>query len=564
MIEVGALVSEGGTRFRVWAPRPRSVELIANDQKFPMQPAGEGWFEAFVAVGAGARYCYLVDGKKRPDPASRSQPDGVHAASEVIDTKFPWRHENPKRPFCEWVIYELHVGTFTPEGTFDAVARELPRLVDLGVNAVELMPVGAFPGRRNWGYDGVAWYAPQASYGGPGGLRRLVDAAHALNLAVIADVVYNHLGPEGNYLAEFGPYFTERHHTPWGAAVDFSQPAVRAHVLQNARMFREEFRVDALRLDAVHAIYDDSQRHIVAELARENLVIAESDLGDITVIEESGWNCAAQWADDLHHALHAALTGERHLYYADFGGVEMVARAITDGFALTGDFSRFRQKPFGMPAKHLPAERFVVCSQNHDQVGNRGFGERLAQLRPGCEFAAAATVLLAPVVPLLFMGEEHADPAPFLYFTDHGDPGLQKAVREGRRREYGDAPDPQDPATFERSRLHPEKGKAGVRRFYQALLKLRPRQQDRTCCDARALGDALILRRWSSQGEILAAISLGRGESLPLPAPRHGRWELRLDAADFGGPAGARVSGDRALSVELPPLGVLVWGSLVP
>jgi maltooligosyltrehalose trehalohydrolase len=562
---MGALVDDGGTTFRVWAPRPKRIELLIGERRIALKDAGGGWREARVeGVGAGARYGYLLDGeRRRPDPASRSQPDGVHALSEVVDARaFAWQHAAPARPMSEWVIYELHVGTFTREGTFDAVARELPRLVDLGVNAVELMPVGAFPGRRNWGYDGVAWYAPQASYGGPEGLRRLVDAAHGHGLAVIADVVYNHLGPEGNYLAEFGPYFTERHHTPWGAAIDFAQPAVRAHVLANGRMFADEYLVDALRLDAVHAIWDDSDRHIVAELARQQPVIAESDLGDVKVLEE--WGCPAQWADDLHHALHAVLTGERHLYYADYGSVEMVARAITQGFALTGEFSRFRGHSFGMPAKHLPAERFVVFSQNHDQVGNRGFGERLAHLRPGCEWAAAATVLLAPAVPLLFMGEEHADPAPFLYFTDHGDPDLQRAVREGRRREYGDAPDPQDPATFEKSRVDPGAGNSAVRRLYQALLKLRPKVQDRTRCDVRAAGHMLMLRRWG-ETELLAAISLGGGGTLELPAPRHGSWRLRLDAGDFDGPAGLEVTEhDRSLTVTLPPLGVAVWESALP
>jgi maltooligosyltrehalose trehalohydrolase len=561
---MGALVDDGGTSFRVWAPRPQRLELLVDDKRCALKDAGGGWREARVdGVGAGARYCYLLDGeRRRPDPASRSQPDGVHAPSEIVDARFDWRHAAPARPFGEWVIYELHVGTFTREGTFDAVARELPRLVELGVNAVELMPVGAFPGRRNWGYDGVAWYAPQASYGGPDGLRRLVDAAHGLGLAIVADVVYNHLGPEGNYLAEFGPYFTERHHTPWGAAIDFSQPAVRAHVLANARMFADEYRVDALRLDAVHAIFDDaatspSGRHIVADLARQQLVIAESDLGDVKVLEE--WSCHAQWADDLHHALHAVLTGERSGYYADYGSVEMVARAMAQGFALTGEFSRWRGRSFGTPAKHLDGERFVVCAQNHDQVGNRGFGERLAQLRPGCEWAAAAALLLAPAVPLIFMGEEHSDAAPFLYFTDHGDAGLQRAVREGRRREYGEAPDPQDPATFERSRVDPAHGKAGVRRFYQQLIALRPKTQDRTRCDVRAAGDAVIVRRWN-EGELLAAISLGEGARLELPAPRVGRWQLRLDAGDCDGPKGLETNEhDRSLSIVLPPLGVAVY-----
>jgi maltooligosyltrehalose trehalohydrolase len=574
---LGALVDGRGTHFRVWAPLPKRVELLIGERRIPLEPSGDGYWDARVdGVGAGTRYAYLLDGeRRRPDPASRSQPEGVHADSEVIDPRaFAWQHDRPRRPLAEWVIYELHVGTFTREGSFDAAARELDRLVDLGVNAVELMPVNTFPGRRNWGYDGVGWYAPQASYGGPEGLRRLVDAAHARSLAVIADVVYNHLGPEGNYLGELGRYFTTRFSTPWGSAIDFAEPAVRAHVIENARMFAEEYRVDALRLDAVHAIFDDSPRHIVAELCDEIdlVIIAESDLGDVKVISEpsDGWGCHAQWSDDLHHALHAALTAERHGYYADFGSVEAVARAVRDGFVHTGEFSPYRKRAFGTPSQHLPGERFVVCSQNHDQVGNRGLGERLHQLVPGGAHAAAATVLLAPAVPLLFMGEEHADPAPFLYFTDHGDPELVRAVREGRKREFamaGDVPDPQDPQTFERSRVDPARGRPALRRFYQQLLRLRRerpalRALDKSRTDARAHGSILTIRRFSDEDDVLAAISLGAGGKVGLPAPRRGRWLPLLDAGDFEGPTGVRVERrDRALEITLPPLGVIVFST---
>jgi maltooligosyltrehalose trehalohydrolase len=590
---IGATVDDGGTRFRVWAPRPRTIELELDGRRLALAPSGDGYFERYVpGAAAGARYAFVLDGeRRRPDPASRAQPDGVHGPSQIVDPRaFAWRAAHlargARRALADYIIYELHVGTFTPDGTFDAAARELPRLAELGVTAVELMPVAAFPGRRNWGYDGVAWLAPQASYGGPDGLRRFVDAAHARGLSVVLDVVYNHLGPEGNYLGEFGPYFTPRHRTPWGDALDYAAPAVRAHVLASARCWLDEYRVDALRLDAVHAIADDSPRHIVADVAAAcrdagALAIAESDLGDACVIEPRGWACDAQWADDLHHALHAALTGERAGYYGDFaGGAADVARAIEHGFVYTGQPSRFRGRPHGTPVKHLPAEQLVVCAQNHDQIGNRARGERLAQLAPGCEFAAAAVVLLAPGVPLLFMGEEHADPAPFLYFTDHQDAALARAVTEGRRREHayagGDVPDPQAAATFERSRIDrtlDERGRhAEVRRFYRALLGLRRerpslRALDRTRCEARAQvgdGDVLTIRRWSDADETFAAINLSPREARVFaPAPRRAPWRtlFAAHAAHAISVAGDVRIRTQAIEIILPPHAVLVCGS---
>lgn len=596
----GAIVEPGGTRFRVWAPRARTIALeLDGAHRFELFPEENGWYSARVSgVKAGARYAYLLDGERlRPDPASRSQPDGVHAPSEVIDPgAFVWRHSPPTRPQEELVLYELHVGTFTREGTFDAAARLLDRLVELGVTAVELMPVASFPGARNWGYDGVSWFAPQASYGGPAGLRRFVDAAHGLGLQVIFDVIYNHLGPEGNYLSEFGPYFTSRHKTPWGDALDYDGEAaasepVREHACAAAAMWVEEYHADGLRLDAVDAIADDSPRHLCAELTesihalgrrlgRAVVVIAESDLGDVRVIEEplagtQAWGCDAQWADDLHHALHALVTGERTRYYVDFGRASELARAITDGFVFTGEPSRFRGRPFGTPSKQLPGERFVVCSQNHDQVGNRARGERLGALKPGCEHVAAATVLCAPCVPLLFMGEEHADPAPFLYFTDFGDPALARAVTLGRRRDFDhdEVPDPQDPETFFRSRIDLALGEvgrhAGVRRFYQELLHLRRehlalRALDKTRTDARADDPhrALWVRRWKEGAEAIFFLALSpEPVRLVGPAPRRGRWRIALDAGEprFAGPAGATLTlAGGAPEVQLPGYGVVV------
>ncbi|HEX4456766.1 MAG TPA: alpha-amylase family glycosyl hydrolase, partial [Polyangia bacterium] len=424
---------------------------------------------------------------------------------------------------------------------------------------------------------------PQQSYGGPDGLYRLVDAAHARGLSFILDVVYNHFGPEGNYVGEYGPYFTARHHTPWGDAIDYAEPAVRAFVLDNVRLWLDEYRVDGLRLDAVHAIADDSPRHIVAEVAalaheRGAFIIAESDLGDAKVIREDGWNCDAQWSDDFHHALHAVVTGEQKGYYVDFGAMKQLARAIKEGYVFQGEHSKLRGRPFGTPTADLPGDRFVVCAQNHDQIGNRAVGERLAQLAPGCAQAVAAVLLSSPAVPMLFMGEEHADPAPFQYFTDHTDPQLAQAVRDGRRREFpgwdaSDVPDPQAAATHDRSRVSFALGDgdgphAAVRRWHQALLALRKqhpalRALDRTRCHTivdEASGGLAFIRR-SDAGDVAVAVSLrGHPTTLTLPAPSRGRWQPRLDAGDarFAGATGARLDGMR---VTLPAWGAIVFVS---
>jgi len=541
-----------------------------------MRSAGNGFFEATVeGIGAGARYWYVLDGeRRRPDPASRALPEGVHGPSEVVDARaFAWKHARRPRRMRELVIYELHVGTFTRAGTFDAAAKELDRLVDLGVSAVEILPVASFSGERNWGYDGVGWFAPQRSYGGPDGLRRLVDACHAHGLSFILDVVYNHFGPEGNYVGEYAPYFTPKYKTPWGDAIDYEgAPPVRQFVLDNARMWFDEYRVDGLRLDAVHAIFDASKRHIVAEVAamahnEDRFVIAESDLGDVKVIAPSpaGWGCDAQWSDDFHHALHAVVTGEKSGYYEDFGAIAQLQKAACEGFVYQGQHSPHRGRPHGTPSRELPGDRFVVCAQNHDQIGNRAVGERLAHLRPGCEWAVGATVILAPAVPMLFMGEEHADPAPFQYFTDHQDAALAQAVRDGRRREFpswtaSEVPDPQAPETRARSiinmSLADEPGRhREVRRWYRALVSLRrehPELVDKSRCgtvaDERTGAFAMI-----HDGRLAVVTSL-RGQPARLRLPRGG-WRVALDAGDFGGPSGGAVDGE---VVSLP-----AWGAVI-
>jgi maltooligosyltrehalose trehalohydrolase len=399
------------------------------------------------------------------------------------------------------VLYEIHVGTFTPEGTFDAIIPRLERLKGLGVTAIEIMPVASFPGSRNWGYDGVGLFAPQRSYGGPAGLQRLVDACHARGLAVILDVVYNHFGPEGNYLAEFGPYFTDRYKTPWGSAINYDGKearGVREFVIANALYWVREYHIDGLRLDAIHGIFDGSPVHILRELndavqrvarrlGRIVPVVAESDLNDRRVIEsvrKGGYGLAGQWSDDFHHCVHTLLTGERKGYYEDFGSLKQLAKAYTDGFVYDGQYSKFRGRPHGTPTRDLPPERLVVCAQNHDQVGNRAQGDRLSSPRDleALKLAASA-VLLSPYVPLLFMGEEYGERSPFLYFTDFEDPALREAVTQGRRKEFaafgwiGEIPDPQDPATFVRSKLNwalqDQEPHRWVWDYYQTLLALR-------------------------------------------------------------------------------------------
>ncbi|MDQ3757558.1 MAG: malto-oligosyltrehalose trehalohydrolase [Actinomycetota bacterium] len=476
------IIHQNGEVFRVWAPLPGRVEVEVDGRRVPMEPGEGGWWTASVdGAGPGSTYAFVLDGgEPRADPRSPSQPQGVFGPSAVVDhDAFEWTaHDWQGFDLATAVLYELHVGTFTPPGTFDGVIDKLDHLVDLGVTAVEVMPVAEFPGDRGWGYDGVNLYAPHHAYGGPDGLKRLVDACHRRSLGVVLDVVYNHLGPAGNHLAEFGPYFTDRFETPWGDAVNFAEHEVRRFVVDNALMWLRDYRIDALRLDAVHAIHDDSDPHILQQLAAEagpgKHLIAESETIVPRLTREYG--LAAQWHDEFHHAVHVALTGERSGYYEPFVGIPDIAAAVEAA---------------------QPPERFVVFAQNHDQVGNRAVGERLSHLVTEEQARmAAALVLSSRSVPLLFQGEEWAASTPFQYFTDHADPELGRAVSEGRRSEFGafgwkpeDVPDPQDPATFERSRLDwsepAREPHAGMLRWYRELIALR-RQGLR--CDVRPEG----------------------------------------------------------------------------
>ncbi len=500
---------DNSVRFTLWAPRiaaPR-IRFCGSDRPdVSLTPVADtrGMFSATVpGVPVGTDYVVVLDdGRETPDPVSRWLPHGVHGATRVVDPSFDWTDDAWRGvTMDELVIYELHVGTFTTDGTFAAIIPRLAELKALGVSAIELMPVAQFPGGRNWGYDGVGLYAVQHDYGGPTELKKLVNAAHAHGLGVLLDVVYNHLGPEGNYLDAFGPYFTEKYKTPWGRAFNYDDAdsdRVRDFAVDNARYWVSEYHVDGLRLDAVHGIFDFSAVHVVEEIAeavhelarsvgRSVVVIGESDLNDSRLIRgtsEFGYGLDGQWADDFHHAVHVMLTKEKKGYYADYDGVGAVAEALCEPFVYDGRYSRHRRRRHGRSSNGVPRQRFVVAIQNHDQVGNRALGGRLSSIvEPAQLRLAAALLLLSPYVPLLFMGEEYGETNPFQYFVSHGDPQLVAAVREGRKREFadfgwgGEVPDPQEETTFLRSVLDwsrvAEPGHAELRLLYRDLLALR-------------------------------------------------------------------------------------------
>jgi maltooligosyltrehalose trehalohydrolase len=552
-LDLGANVVAGGVRFRVWAPNARRVEVEVEGrsgvERHALTPEAHGDYAGTVrGAQAGDRYRYSLDGSQPfPDPASRSQPDGPHGASEVVDpARFGWTDSGwPGLTADGLAIYELHVGTFTSKGTFDTAVERLPDLKSLGVNVVELMPLAEFPGRRNWGYDGVDLYAPSSVYGGPDGLRRFVDAAHAIGLGVLLDVVYNHFGPDGNYLRVYADdYFTDRHATPWGDAVNYDgtkSEHVRHFVLQNVRYWLEEYHLDGFRLDATHAIVDTSPRHLLAEIAevvhslpdRRAVVIAEDHrnlVEQIRPAERGGLGLDGVWADDFHHALRTYLTGEREGYYANYTGrLEDVATTIEQGFLFQGQKRPTTGERRGTKVTDEPARAFIFCSENHDQVGNRALGERLAHLIDRERYLVASAVLLfVPETILLFQGQESAASTPFQFFTDHN-PELGRLVTEGRRKEFASfaafadparrekIPDPQADATFQRSVLDWSERETNVEVYelYRTLLGLRRddpvvRCQDRSATRARALTDDLLaIRRWHDGAERLLLANFG-------------------------------------------------------
>jgi maltooligosyltrehalose trehalohydrolase len=493
--------------FKVWAPKATRADVKLGDHKYALAQTGGGWWEAEVeSAEAGSDYVFLLDGKDQPlpDPRSAFQPHGVHGPSRVVDHgAFPWTDAAwQARPLQSAIIYELHVGTFTPEGTCDAAATKIGYLKELGITHVELFPFAEFPGTNGWGYDGVDLFAPHAAYGGPDGLKRFVDACHGAGLAVIMDVVYNHFGPSGNYLGSFGPYFTDAHKTPWGDAVNLEDAGsyeVRRFFCDNALMWLRDYHIDGLRLDAVHAYMDRSAINFMEQLGievralegvtgRHYSLIAESDLNNPRFViprEAQGYGMDAQWSDDFHHSIVALLTGDRSGYYADFGDFADLGKALTHVFVFDGQYSPHRDRLHGRPADGLPGWRFLGYSQNHDQVGNRAKGERLEHLTDVAHAKiAAALTLAAPFIPMLFQGEEWAASTPFQYFTDHEEEELGKLVFEGRKKEFAafgwspeDIPDPQDKSTFDHSKLKweelTEAKHADMLDWYKKLIELR-------------------------------------------------------------------------------------------
>jgi maltooligosyltrehalose trehalohydrolase len=595
--DLGAtLLPDRRCSFRVWAPAASRVEVRLGSARIERLAREEqGHFSAILDdVEAGTPYLFRIDGgPERPDPASRLQSSGVHGPSRVVDLGFDWQDAAWRGvPLTDYVIYELHVGTFSRAGTFAAIIPELARLKKLGINAIELMPVAQFPGVRNWGYDGVYPFAAQDSYGGPKGLQRLVDECHRAGLCVVLDVVYNHLGPEGNYLAEFGPYFTDRYQTPWGRALNFDGPhseGVRRFFLENALMWFERFHVDALRLDAVHAIIDRSAKPFLEELAdevhrrgerhgRHWYLIAESDLNDPRIVRPSevgGHGLDAMWCDDFHHAAHVLLTGEKAGYYADYGRLEDMARAFRSAMSSPGEWSEFRQRRHGRPAPDLKPQQCVVFTQNHDQVGNRLLGERLDTL---IDFErqklAAGITCLSRFIPLLFMGQEYGETAPFQYFINHGDEALVEAVRRGRREEFasfaegGEAPDPAARETTEHCVLNPELRKVGrhavLHRLYETLLGLRKGLSSAAADDCLALEgrQVLLVQRPGVAWMVFAFSDAVQEVALPLPP---GRWRRLVASADaeWDGP-GCRspsvIDSAGEVSLELRPHSFVVYG----
>ena len=579
-------LADGSTRFSVWAPKAGTVEVAVarggTVRTSPLARGSDGVHSGILQdVPAGSDYSYRLDGgPDRPDPVSRWRPLGVHGPTRVVDhgafrwTDAGWRGLET----ADLIIYELHVGTFTRAGTFDGVLERLPALRELGVTAIEIMPVSEFPGSRNWGYDGVSPYAVQSTYGGPDGLKRLVDAAHGLGLAVLLDVVYNHLGPEGNYLREFGPYFSDRYRTAWGEGLNLDGPdsdEVRRYVVDNAVYWVTEYHLDGLRLDAVDRIVDLSPVHIAEELGAavhaqgealgsRKLVIAEIDANDpkwVTPREVGGYGLDAHWSDDFHHAVHVALTGERAGYYADFTEPGAVAKVLARRYVNDGRYSPHRRRRHGRPAAEVPADRFVVAVQNHDQTGNRARGERLSTLLSAEALRlAAALVLLSPYVPLLFMGEEHGETNPFLYFVSHGDPALVEAVRKGRQEEFatfswaGKIPDPQAEETFEASRPDWERAISGegtrMLALYRELLRLRRtepalRPGDATIKVRHDDAAGWVAVRYDKEKSALEAVFNLSSEPRAVPLAGSESWRLALstDALEYGGQRGAGLGG---------------------
>jgi maltooligosyltrehalose trehalohydrolase len=590
-------ISEMNTcEFNVWAPKAKSIHLVVANtgQKHEMQKQDFGYWTALVEnTPPGTRYKYQIDkGEAFPDPASLSQPDGVHGASEVIDLNdFNWTDDSWQNiPLEEMIQYELHTGTFTPQGTFAGIGEKLSHLKALGINTIEILPVAQFSGTRNWGYDGVYPFAVQDSYGGAKELMALVNACHQNGIAAILDVVYNHFGPEGNYVGNFGHYFSGKYSTPWGQPINFDgaySDGVRNYIIQNALMWCRDFHIDGLRLDAVHSIFDFSATHIMQELAenlnklseqtgRRHYLIAESHLNDVryvSPISKGGYGLDAQWSDDFHHAVHTLATGERKGYYVDFGQPHQLSKAIKEAFIFDGQYSEFRKKTYGNSTKNNPGGQFVIFNQNHDQVGNRLHGERLISMTDfETAKAVAGTMFVTPNVPMLFMGEEYGESTPFYYFVSHLDPELNRLVREGRKKEFKDfytdsseAKDPDAPETFEESKLswniEQDPAKKAMFEYYRELIRLRKNHPvlkvtDKDQLIAAEQGKLIVLERWQGEKRLLALLNFEKQkQTVKLPATVGSKMKKILDSANTvwngsGETAPAEVAANDEVSIQ--------------
>jgi maltooligosyltrehalose trehalohydrolase len=577
LVKIGAVyLGQMRCSFTVWAPLKGKIEIVlypfdstSNVRRAGLRKGPRGyWHVQLDNVPPGTRYAWSIDGgKELPDPASHYQPDGVHNPSVVVDhSSFRWSDERWNGiPLESMILYELHVGTFSREGTFDAIIPRLNALHDVGINTIEIMPVAQFPGARNWGYDGVYPFAVHNTYGGPDGLKRFVDACHSEGMAVILDVVYNHLGPEGNYLALYAPYFTEKYATLWGSAINFDDAysdEVRNYYFENALHWFEHYHIDGLRLDAVHAIFDASAKPFLQELAertdeysrangKTRFLIAESNLNDARLIrprQHHGFGLDAQWNDDFHHSVRTILTGDRNGYYADFGSIDQLAKAIREGYVYTWEYSDFRKRRHGNSSADQPGERLVIFTQNHDQVGNRLHSERPSTVMSFEALKlAAGMMLMSPYVPMIFMGEEYAEETPFNYFISHSDPKLVDDVRQGRKEEFkrfawaGEPPDPASEETFRNSILRWDCRTEGRHRamveFYRELIRLRRthpalRRLDKQSMEVTIDRHMLTVRRWNGERAVLAMFNVSAETSPPVSARDTVRWTKLLDSTD--------------------------------
>jgi maltooligosyltrehalose trehalohydrolase len=567
-------LKNGEYEFKIWAPKADelAIKIISPHEEIVKlyKDKYDYWIARIKNISPGTRYLYKINNSdEKPDPASHYQPEGVHAASEVINhSLFEWgdKHWNGIE-LKDYVIYEIHTGTFTKEGTFEGIIPKLKYLKELGITAIELMPIAQFPGNRNWGYDGVYHYAPQNSYGGPDGFKKLINVCHSMEIAVILDVVYNHFGPEGNYTGIFASYFNPLYHSPWGDAINFDGPysePVRNYFIENALYWFSNFHIDALRLDAIDRIYDMSARHILLELSEKTknlsnelgkklFLIAESDLNDNTIIRsvsEYGFGIDAQWSDDFHHSIHSLLTGEKQGYYQDFGTTQDLINSVNNTFVYTGRYSKYRKRRHGNSAIEMRPDQFVINIQNHDQVGNRAFGERLSKLISFEESKIAAAILIiSPYIPLIFMGQEFNEDSPFLYFVSFNDPNLIESVRKGRREEFlsfkwkYDVPDPQSEQTYLNSKLNweliNEEQHKVLLNFYKYLIKIRKVNKalysfERKNFEMIGTGKEkiVILSRWWKENKITAIINFNQ-ETVTTKVPfSAGKWKKILDSAD--------------------------------